>query len=288
VGDVFTVLHSEARAVNDVVALLLAVLFIDDGDQSGAVHGNGSATTAFDELHVHELDDAVVARFQRGAFGDTRGGSADVEGAHGQLRAGFADGLRGDDADGFTKLDHAAGGEIAAIAKRANAAAGFASEHGTDAHAFDTRALHLVGELLGDFLADVDDDRASKSLTCRENAAHDAVAERLDFDAGFDDGFKRNSVEVPQSRSLMITSCADVDEAAGEVAGIGGLERRIGQALARAVRRNEVLQHGKAFAEVEVMGVSMTSPEGLAIKPRMPESWRICCFEPRAPESAMT
>jgi hypothetical protein len=38
----------------------------------------------------------------------------------------------------------------------------------------------------------------------------------------------------------------------------------------------------------EVIGVSMTSPEGLAIKPRIPESWRICCFEPRAPESAIT
>ena len=29
------------------------------------------------------------------------------------------------------------------------------------------------------------------------------------------------------------------------------------------------------------------SPDGLAIKPRIPESWRICCFEPRAPDSAM-
>ena len=36
-----------------------------------------------------------------------------------------------------------------------------------------------------------------------------------------------------------------------------------------------------------VIGVSMISPEGLAINPRMPESWRICCFDPRAPESAM-
>src|SRR5207253_945024 len=123
VGDVFTVLDAEARAVNDVVALLLAVLFIDDGDQSGAVHGDGSAATAFDELHVHELDNAVVARFERGALGDARGGSADVEGAHGQLRAGFADGLRGDDANRFAQFDHAAGGEVAPVAQRANAAA---------------------------------------------------------------------------------------------------------------------------------------------------------------------
>jgi len=58
--DVFAVLDAEARAVNDVVALLLAVLFIDDGDQSGAVLWRWKCATTFDELHVHELDDAVV------------------------------------------------------------------------------------------------------------------------------------------------------------------------------------------------------------------------------------
>jgi len=36
-----------------------------------------------------------------------------------------------------------------------------------------------------------------------------------------------------------------------------------------------------------VMGVSMISPEGFAIRPRIPASWRICCLLPRAPESAI-
>jgi hypothetical protein len=31
----------------------------------------------------------------------------------------------------------------------------------------------------------------------------------------------------------------------------------------------------------------MISPDGFAISPRIPESWRICCLDPRAPESAM-
>ena len=31
----------------------------------------------------------------------------------------------------------------------------------------------------------------------------------------------------------------------------------------------------------------MISPEGLAMRPRMAASWRICWVEPRAPESAM-
>src|SRR5216683_2793374 len=251
VGDVFTVFDAEARAVNDVVALLLAVLFIDDSDQSGAVHGDGSAATAFDELHVHKLDDAVVARFERGTLGDARGSSADVEGAHGQLRAGFADGLGGDDADGFAKLNHSAGGEVASVTKGANAAAGFASEHGTNAHALDTRALHLVGKLFGDLLVHVDNDRALEILDLVErNTAHNAVAQRLDFDAGFDDRFDEDAVAGAAIAFIDDHVLCDVDEATGEVAGIGGLERRIGQALARAVRRDEVLQHGQPFAEV--------------------------------------
>ena len=41
-----------------------------------------------------------------------------------------------------------------------------------------------------------------------------------------------------------------VDQAASQVAGIGRLERGIGQTFTRAVRRDEVLQHVEAFAEV--------------------------------------
>ena len=33
-----------------------------------------------------------------------------------------------------------------------------------------------------------------------------------------------------------------------------------------------------------MIGCSMISPDGLAIRPRMPASWRICAGDPRAPE----
>ena len=55
---------------------------------------------------------------------------------------------------------------------------------------------------------------------------------------------------VPQSNLVDDHVLGHVHEPAREVAGIGGLERRIGQALAGAVRGDEVLQHGEAFAEV--------------------------------------
>src|SRR5262249_24959508 len=142
VGDVVAVGYAETRAVHDVVALFFAALFVNDGDEAGTIHGDGSSAATFDELQVDELDDAVVARLDGGTLGNARRGTADVEGTHGELRAGFADGLRGDDADRFTEFDHAARSEVAAIAKGANTAAGFASEHGTNADPPHTPSPH--------------------------------------------------------------------------------------------------------------------------------------------------
>ena len=55
---------------------------------------------------------------------------------------------------------------------------------------------------------------------------------------------------VPQSYSVMIAVLRHVDQAAGQVARVRGLERGVGQTLARAVRRDEVLEHRETFAEV--------------------------------------
>ena len=86
-----------------------------------------------------------------------RGGAADVEGAHGELGAGLADGLRRDDADGLAHLDHLAGAEVAAVAEDADAALGLAGEHGADLDPLDARSLHGGGEVFVDLLVDFDD-----------------------------------------------------------------------------------------------------------------------------------
>ena len=39
--------------------------------------------------------------------------------------------------------------------------------------------------------------------------------------------------------------------------------------------------------KLALIGRSMISPFGLAMRPRMPASWRICLIEPRAPELAI-
>ena len=70
-------------------------------------------------------------------FADARRGAADVEGTHRELSAGFADGLRRDDAGGFTEFDQTARSEVTPVARDADAALGFAGQHGADLNPLD-------------------------------------------------------------------------------------------------------------------------------------------------------
>ena len=102
-----------------------------------------------DQLAVAVLDDRLVpddhlafeVRLDERLLVDLSG-AADVEGAHGQLRAGLADRLGGDDADRLAELDELAGREIAAVALRADAAAALARQHRPDLHLLDAGFLN--------------------------------------------------------------------------------------------------------------------------------------------------
>src|SRR5204863_29603 len=163
----------ELRAVHHRVALALAfpvgLGVVDDRDLAVALaHHDQVAVLALDRRQVDELDEALVARLERGLLGAPARRAADVERPHGQLRARLAARLRGDDADRLAQVHHVSARPL--------------------------RAPYVEMKYWS---------------------------------------------TVSPSRKLA------------------------------------------------VIGVSMSSPEGLAIRPRMPASWRICCAEPRAPESAI-
>src|SRR5207245_1346768 len=134
------------------------------------------------DLQALEPDGARVARLERRLLADARRRAADVERPHRQLRAGLADRLRGDDADRLAELDELAGGEVAAVALRAHAAARRAREHRPDLHLLDAGVLDGGRELLVHHLVDVDDRLARERIgdLLERRAADDAVAQRLD------------------------------------------------------------------------------------------------------------
>ncbi len=181
-------------------------------------------------------------------------GAADVERAHRELRAGFADGLGGDDADGFAQLDARAGGQVAAVAVHADAVLAFAGEHRADLDALDAGGVDGLGLDLVDLLVGRDQEflraRADSTMSSQAIAADEALAELDDFVFAFVDGLHPDAVGGAAILLADDHVLGHVHQLAGHVAGVGGLEGGVGQTLAGAVGGDEVFEHGEAFAEV--------------------------------------
>src|SRR5262249_16352757 len=112
----------------------------------------------------------------------------------------------------------------------------------------------LPGLLPGDHLVFIDDGDFLVVHARGDRVPADAAANRLaqaalDFLALVD-----RSLGDPLRGAAILRGddhvLGDVGELAGEVAGVGGLEGGVGQALAGAVRRGEILQDAQALAEV--------------------------------------
>src|SRR5581483_3581298 len=160
------------------------------------VHGNQVAALGTDGDEVLEPNDAGVLGIDTRLLADSRRRTTDVKGTHGELRAGLADGLRGDDAGGFAEFDQAAGSEVASVAQGADTALGFAGEHRANLDALHAGGLNLNGQLFRDFLVEIDDDVAFVVLDLlQRNAADDAIAHVLDDVASFHDGSDVDAVD---------------------------------------------------------------------------------------------
>ena len=92
--------------------------------------------------------------------------------------------------------------------------------------------------------------RQRMSDVVERGAAEDALAERGDHLAGIDDRLHGEALVGAAVDRVDDAVLRHVDETARQVAGVGRLQRRVGQALAGAVRRVEVLENGEAFLEV--------------------------------------
>ena len=185
-------------------------------------------------------------------LGSSRRRSADVEGSHRELGSGLSDRLGCDHANRLTEVDDLATREIAAVALTADPKWNLAGQHRSDQDLLDTRIVDALDLILVEFRAGFDQhvvgDRVANVFQCY--AAENALADQLDDLAPLDqraclDSVRRPAVELANNHVL-----GDVDEAPGQVARIRSLERRVRQALARTVGRNEILKHRETLAEV--------------------------------------
>ena len=134
--DLVALVDLEPGAVLQAVHRALGPVGPDDDDRDVAAHDDQVAIRVAGDVAVADLHRALEVGLDEGLVGDLRR-AADVEGAHGELRARLADRLRRDDADRFAEVDRRAAGEIAPVAGGADAVLRLADQHGADLHLLD-------------------------------------------------------------------------------------------------------------------------------------------------------
>src|SRR5215213_1402576 len=183
--------------------------------------------------------------------------AASVEGAHRELGARFPDRLGRDDADGLADVDGPVGGERPAVAGLADAVRALAlggRPHGNERLA----RQHLAPggkEAWGDVLACGGDDLCR--LGVHQITGQEAGGDRIVGVAPAAFQVERK-IDVAVRAAVLVVHhdiLGDVDEAAGQVAGVGGTQGSVGLALPRAVGRGEVLQHRETLHEVALHGL---------------------------------
>src|SRR5438094_833419 len=243
-------------AVDDRIALALTLALrlgiVDDRHLAVAAHDDEVAVLALDRAHVDELQEALVARLQCRLLRAPARRTADVERPHRELRARLADRLRGDDADGLAEVDEMAARQVAAVALHADPLARLAGEHRADLHPLEARLLDGGHLGLVDLVVGLHDDGVGERVANvleRDTPEH-AIAETLDDLAALDQRGHLDAVERPAVLLRDDRVLRDVDETPREIAGVGRLQRGVGEPLPCAVRRDEVLKHGEPLAEV--------------------------------------
>ena len=251
------VVHIECRAVLQVVRIEYDVgVDIDDAHLREAADDHidlfACFVLALDGAQIVDLEAAFVAGNDTVVGCHTSGDTTDVEGTQRQLGTRLADGLRGDYADHFAFLYHACGSQVAAVALRTDALAGFAGQYRTDIDRFDTGGIDSRSDIFGDLFSGGDDQFARVRVV---HVVHGGTSDNA-FVEGLHHVFIALDGRSRQAAKRAAVLFADdhvlryVDQTTRQVTGVGRLQCGIGQTFTGTVRRDEVLQYRQTLFEV--------------------------------------
>ena len=211
---------------------------------------------AFCVVHQPELfgqsDIPVGLRFNRIGHRGARSRATDVEGPHGELRTRLTDRLSGDDTDGFARVNQYAAAEVATVTLGTQSIAGIAGERRTHADLVNALRIDQFHRIFVEQSAVF----KHRFLGFRIHHIGCRHATQNTITQGFDDLTTLD--QRPHGDAVRGAAIVDDDhevlghihQSAGQVTRVCSLQCGIGQALSCAVRRDEVLQHVQAFAEV--------------------------------------
>ena len=149
-GNFLSVPDEDAGTGRNIFLLDFASLRVDDHKLAALVEHNKLSFGIDDRAHVLELDAAGIHGIGLASFNRAGCGTAYVEGTHGKLGAGLADGLGGNDAHSLADVDQVPAGKVASVAQGAHAMLGRAGQGRAHCDVGDA----LVGKKLGLSLAD--------------------------------------------------------------------------------------------------------------------------------------
>ena len=195
------------------------------------------------------------------------GNTSRVEGAHGELRSRFADGLRGDDAHRRSDLDFLSGSQIPPVAAGAHPLPLFAHKRGPDPQRLHAGRIHRRGNIVADDLARREQHLAlaRQHDVFQRGSAANALAQRLDDLIAFLDGGDLDPLSGAAVNPADDDVLRHVHEPPGQISGVRRPERGVGKALARTVGGDEVLQHRQPLVEVGLDGKVLDEvPERIA------------------------
>src|SRR6516225_4993992 len=216
------------------------------------VQDNVVTIDRLDDTEIVEMHDSVVLRFNNRLFEQLSCRSTDVESPHRQLRSGFADALSGDNTHRLTKLDHASGRKVTAVALSTDTALGFAGKHRTDLQLLHANLHQSLSLSFFDQLVRFDDrllgDRVDNRFAAY--ASNDPGGQVNDFVITLVNRTDKNAVGSSTIRFDNDNVLRGIDQFTGQVAGVRSLQRGVCQPLTCTVSRDKVLHHRQPFAEV--------------------------------------
>ena len=249
--DLVAILDTQPRTVRNAVMRALGAVGVDDRDHHVAHHRHHLVIRVFGDVLALELDLAVEVQLDERLLGDLRR-TADMEGAHGELGTRLADRLRSDDTDRLAHVDRRAPGEIAPVACAAHAVGRLARQHRADFQLLDAASGDDVDLGLRQQSGPLDQGLAGGRILhiLRRGPAKDAAGERSNHGAGIDNGADLDAILRAAVFFRDDAVLRHVDQTPREIARVCRLQGGVGETLAGAVRRVEVLEHRQTFLEV--------------------------------------